>query len=499
MSLRRRITAAAAIAVAAVALSIGAIGYLSTRSQLLDGIRGELQQLVTPFTQNHGVANNGVGAGGALGGAGGGGGGNAGGAQTTPGTARPTGSGFGNVPGIRPNAPPLGGAPGYFQFVRADGTTRARDGGTPKLPVTAAVKALAARGRGTLFFTAKVRKVHVQILVVGIGRPGGAAAVEVSVPLTQLDSTLHNLALRYIILGAIGVLLAGLLGAVIARSALRPIEHFTEQTEAVTLDHPHRLEESSAIELARLADSFNRTLDALERSTDSQRNLIADASHELRTPMAALRSNIQILLEADRLPAEDQAGLQQSILAELDDLTQLVSDVVELARGSGPSSQVEPVELDGIVRDAISRAQRRAPGLEFTLDIEPTVVVGSSDRIARAVHNVIDNARKWSADDGAIDVSLRDGVLSVHDHGPGFAKADIAHVFDRFYRADAARRMPGSGLGLAIVKQAADSHGGFAQAANDPVGGAIVRVSFGAVEGDLSRPLLVGDNHSNEP
>ncbi len=278
-----------------------------------------------------------------------------------------------------------------------------------------------------------------------------------------------------------GVLLAGLLGAVIARAALAPIERFSEQTEQVTsaLDRPRRLEETGASELRRLAASFNQTLDALERSIQAQRHLIADASHELRTPMAALRSNIQIFLESHRLPVEERAGLQQAIVAELDELTQLVADVLELARGSAPTEHTEPIELDVIVREAVARAQRRAPQLRFSVELEPTVIVNAPDRVARAVTNVIDNARKWSPPGGSIEVGLHAGALSVRDHGPGFNATDLQHVFDRFYRAEDARRMPGSGLGLAIVKQAAEAHGGSAHAANAPDGGAVLRVSFG--------------------
>ena len=212
----------------------------------------------------------------------------------------------------------------------------------------------------------------------------------------------------------------------------------------------------------------------------AQRHLILDASHELRTPMAALRSNIQIFLEAHRLPAHEREGLQEAIVVELDELTQLVADVVELARGSSPSGHTEPIELDVIVRDAVGRAQRRAPQLAFSLELEPTVIVNAPDRVSRAVTNVIDNARKWSPPNGRIEVALRDGLLRVRDHGPGFKEEDLQSVFDRFYRADEARRLPGSGLGLAIVKQAAEAHGGFAVAANAPDGGAVVEVSFGS-------------------
>ncbi len=182
--------------------------------------------------------------------------------------------------------------------------------------------------------------------------------------------------------------------------------------------------------------------------------------------MAALRSNIQIFLESHRLPAEERAGLQAAIVAELDELTQLVADVLELARGSAPTEHTEALELDVLIRDAVARAQRRAPQLHFSLELEPTVIVNAPDRVARAVTNVIDNARKWSPPDGSIEVRLHAGALSVRDHGPGFKDGDLQHVFDRFYRAEEARRMPGSGLGLAIVKQAAEAHGGSAQAAN---------------------------------
>jgi two-component system sensor histidine kinase MprB len=304
---------------------------------------------------------------------------------------------------------------------------------------------------------------------------------QVALPLTEVDSVVNGLLLPYALLVAGGILLAALLGLAISRSALRPIERFVARTERVTreLEHPTRLEETDAIELRRLAASFNQTLDALERSIEAQRHLVADASHELRTPIAALRSNIQIFLDADRLPTHEREGLQQSILIELDELTQIVADVVELARGAAPSLRVEPVELDTIVRDAVERARRRAPDLRFELQLEPTVVEGVPERIARAAANVIDNARKWSPPEAPIEVQLQDGTLTVRDHGAGFAETDLPHVFDRFYRAERARRMSGSGLGLAIVKQAAEAHGGRAEARNAPDGGAIVSVSFG--------------------
>ena len=450
MSLRRRITGAVALAVAAVAVTLGVTGYLSTRSHLIGEVQHQLRGRVSPLLQPHASGSNG----------------SAG--------SRPTVG-----PGI-PRTPLLGGAPGYFQFVYPNGRVVAADRRKPQLPVDGHVLRISRRGRGSFFSTARIHGVHVEVYTVG--DPYGHYAIEVALPLTEVDSVVHELLLTYGLLVGGGVLLAVLLGAGIARAALAPIQRFSKQTKEVTsaLDRPRRLEEKGPEELRGLATSFNQTLDALERSIRAQRHLILDASHELRTPMAALRSNIQIFLEAHRLPEEERRGLQDAIVAELDELTQLVADVLELARGSAPSEHTEPIELDDIVKEAVGRAQRRAPELAFSLELEPTVIVNAPDRVSRAVTNVIDNARKWSQPDGGIEVVLRDGVLHVRDHGPGFKEEDVQSVFDRFYRADGARRMPGSGLGLAIVKQAAEAHGGFAVAANAPDGGAVMRVSFGS-------------------
>ncbi len=123
------------------------------------------------------------------------------------------------------------------------------------------------------------------------------------------------------------------------------------------------------------------------------------------------------------------------------------------------------MRLDEVVRGAVERTKRRGD-LRFELDIEPTLVRGQGERIVRAVSNLLENAHKWSPEGGLVEIGLHEGVLSVRDHGPGFDEADLPFVFDRFYRADRARKLPGSGLGLAIVRQAAEACGGYAEAAN---------------------------------
>jgi two-component system sensor histidine kinase MprB len=167
------------------------------------------------------------------------------------------------------------------------------------------------------------------------------------------------------------------------------------------------------------------------------------------------------------------------MIDELDELTALVGDVVELARGSRPSGAVGDVRVDQIVASVVERTRRRAPELRIEATIEPTLIRGEGDRIARAITNVLDNARKWSPAGGTVEIELHGGALSVRDHGPGFHDEDLPFVFDRFHRASDARSKPGSGLGLAIVRQAAEAHGGFAEAANAPGGGAVLRLGFG--------------------
>jgi two-component system sensor histidine kinase MprB len=276
------------------------------------------------------------------------------------------------------------------------------------------------------------------------------------------------------------VLLAIALGAFVARTALKPIRRFTRMTEALTGDPDlsHRLEETGRDELTRLARSFNRTLDALEASASAQRHLVADASHELRTPIASLRANIQVLDDADRLAPEDLADLRADIISELDELTALVGDIVELARGSRPADRLDDVQLDTLVAALVDRFERRFPDLHFERSLEPTIVSGEPERMARAVSNLLDNASKWSPPGGTIEVVLADDTVTVRDHGRGFAEQDLPHVFDRFYRASDARSTTGSGLGLAIVRQAAERHGGIVEALNAPDGGGMVRVRF---------------------
>jgi two-component system sensor histidine kinase MprB len=471
VSLRARISAAAGLAVGLAVLAAAVGLYLAVRADLQGEIDQGLRQRAQAFTgpsgsdaHPPGVSDTGTGYGGA------------------------GGSGSGPPPGESPRdgfpsqvqPAPFGAASGYVQFIAPDGTIEVPggQGASPRVAVSAGDKAIAASGTGSALSERTVGATKLRVLTIGTGASG---AVLIARPLSEMNHELSRILLLLVIVGVSGIALAALLGALVARVALAPIARFTKRTEALTgnLDLSRRLEVEGRDELARLAGSFNTTLDALERSVEAQRQLIADAGHELRTPIASLRANIQVLGEAERLPPAEQESLRGDIVSELDELTALVGDVVELARGSGrDEGDLDDVRLDEVVQSAVERTQRRGD-LRFELCLEPTLVRGQGERIVRAVSNLLENAHKWSPPGGVVEIDLKEGVLSIRDHGPGFEEADLPFVFDRFYRADRARKLPGSGLGLAIVRQAAEACGGYAEAENAPGGGALLRVSFG--------------------
>jgi two-component system sensor histidine kinase MprB len=380
-----------------------------------------------------------------------------------------------------PEAPtaPFGGAAGTIQLVDPDGAVSRPRGATSALPVGPAALAIARAGSGTQLADADVEGHHLRILTVGLGPRG---AIQVARPLDEVDRELDRVLAILVTVGSGGIALAAALGAVVARTALAPIGRFTSRTEALSsrLDLSQRMEAAGKDELGRLARSFNTTLEALERSLESQRQLVADASHELRTPIASLRANIQSLEHAGQLPEGERRALRADIIEELDALTALVGDVVELARGAAPDEALDDVRLDQVVLALVERARRRA-GERATLELraEPTLVRGEPERIARAVSNLLDNAVKWSPAGGVVEVGLAGGELTVRDHGPGFEEKDLPRVFERFFRSGEARGRPGSGLGLAIVRQAAEAYGGTVAAVNAPGGGALLRVRFG--------------------
>jgi two-component system, OmpR family, sensor histidine kinase MprB len=457
MPFRRRLVLATAVAVA-VAVALASLAtYLLVRSQL----RGQVDQELERFAGGVFVVRTGA-----------------------PGDTKAVRQGRTPAPGPRDRIAkafsvalprdPLGANQGYAQFVTARGRVIAPPVPRARLPVDARTIGVARGDHGPFFSEADVNGVHARIYT---RQAGPGRAVQTARSLESVDESLRQLAivLGLVSLGGIG--LAAGLAVLVGRAATRPVKRLTEAAEHVasTRDLSRRIALGGDDEIGRLATSFNTMLEALERSVGAQRQLVADASHELRTPLTSLRTNIEVL-EGNGLGPQERRRLLADVVAQLEELGELVGDLVDLARGEEQPVRSEHVRLDELLAEAVERARRHAPGQRFAVTSEPCLVLGSPQRLERGIANLLDNASKWNPPDRPIEVTLRGGELRVRDHGPGFAAADLEHVFDRFYRSPSARGMRGSGLGLAIVRQVAESHGGSVEAANAEGGGALLRL-----------------------
>jgi two-component system sensor histidine kinase MprB len=369
--------------------------------------------------------------------------------------------------------------------------------GTASLPVDAATEAVAA-GQARPFFInctvagkGELREYVTPVTQLSIRQEGRLpfvvtqGALQVAASLAGVNEQLGHLGLALFIVAIAGILLAIVLGWLVARAAIGPLNDLTASVEALaeTTDMSDRLEPGGPDELGRLRRAFNRVLGALEASRESQRQLVLDASHELRTPLTSLRTNLEVVRRVDELPAADREVLVGDVLTQMEELTNLVGDLAELARGDHTELEPGPIQLDQLVEDAVSLANShgRPRAVRFEAVLEPAWIEGRSDRISRAVGNLLDNALKWSPDGGLVEVACRGGTVTVRDHGPGIALVDLPRIFDRFYRASSARSLPGSGLGLAIVAQVAHDEGGWVRASSLPGGGALMELHFPVV------------------
>lgn len=340
--------------------------------------------------------------------------------------------------------------------------------GQTAIPVTARALAV-ANGTKSGYFTSTTIQDHRWRELVAATDPAGA--VITIQPLGPTENALHRIRFWILLIGGIGIAAAAALAAFVATAALRPVRRLTAaaETVAATGDLTERVDVDGDDELGRLAVRFNAMLEALQESVGRQRRLVADASHELRTPLTAARTNVDLLREG-KLPEHEQRHALDEASVELDALTTLVSDLVELARGEERKLRVEDVQLDELVEGVVERAKSRAPQATFVSSLTPTRVRADSVLLERAVSNLLDNAVKYSPAGAPIEVIVREGQVIVADHGPGVADEDLPRIFDRFYRAAASRSKPGAGLGLAIVREAAEAHGGKASVESSPKG-----------------------------
>jgi two-component system sensor histidine kinase MprB len=284
-----------------------------------------------------------------------------------------------------------------------------------------------------------------------------------------------------------GVALAAGLGRLAARRVLTPLAEVTATAQLIgeTDDLSQRLEIRADDEVGQLAERFNVMLErleisrvALDASVASQRQLVADASHELRTPVTSLRTNIEVLLSGGVVDEEDRRQLLADVVEQSEELSTLVADLIDVARGDVPPEHLEDARLDRLVESALERARRHSPGVDFTADLKPVVVTGSAERLMRAINNLLDNASGHTAPGTPVHVTVDGGGVTVRDSGQGISEQDLPHLFDRFYRGENSRARQGSGLGLAIVRQVAEQHGGTISAANAPDGGAVFTLTL---------------------
>ncbi len=438
MSFRARLTLASAGAVVVVVIVASAVAYVLVKDQLRSEVDASLRERVQEILARPGPIE--------------------------------VHHFFDQLPQAKPGA-----TPGYAQLVVHGTPVRPVLEQLP-LPVNKRVRAVAAGSSPAFYSDETVNGAHFRMLTVQVE---SGVAFEIARSLSETDDVLDSIRWILIGIGGSGVIVAVLLGLLVSRAALAPVRRLTDATEEITAtrDLSRRVEAGSTDELGRLGTSFNTMLAALEDSRQAQRQLVADASHELRTPLTSLRTNVEVLARGG-LPDDERSKALSDVSTQLEEMTVLVTDVVDLARDGEREHAVEDVRLDLLVADAVERARLHAPGIRFETDLGESLVRGVPDRLFRAVANVLDNAAKWSPAGGTVDVQVANAQLTVRDRGPGIAPEDLPHVFDRFYRSPAARGTPGSGLGLAIVRQVVESHGGSVAAGPADGGGTVFRLTF---------------------
>ena len=446
MSFRSRLTLVAALAVALAVVAASAVVYLVVRGQLLgqvdDALRGRARDLAS-----------------------------------LPGPGLHLERGYLDFPG-----PQFGAAAEYLQAVPANGRPILTRDETVALPVGHEAREVANEGGHQFFSEVEAKGTQFRVLTIPAGR---GYVLQIARPLTEVNHTLHRIRLFLVLIALGGIGVAAALGLAVSRAALAPVRRLTGATEKVTEtgDLSERIEAGGSDELSRLASSFNTMLGALEESTRAQRQLVADASHELRTPLTSLRTNIEVLASERTLEPADRERLLNDVVQQLREMTTLIAELIELARGEEQPGEPEDVRLDLVAADAVERARRNSPDVSFRTDLEETLVQGVPSTLERAVANLLDNAAKWTAPGGEVEVAVRNGELVVRDHGPGIADEDLPYVFDRFYRAPAARGQPGSGLGLAIVRRVAEAHGGTVVAERAEGGGTRMTLRLNGASG----------------
>ena len=308
--------------------------------------------------------------------------------------------------------------------------------------------------------------------------------------MTATQGLIHSLAAVLLVIAAAGTMMAIVAGTLVAAAGLKPLQRLQRAVRYIAeTDDLRPIAVKGNDELAQLTASFNEMLSVLQDSRTRQAQLVADAGHELKTPLTSMRTNIEFLMMLNRPGAEnriseqDRQDLERDVLAQMEELSTLIGDLVDLAREDAADTVLEEVEIDEVMESSLERVRRRRNDLEFDVSLIPWTVTGDQFSLGRATLNLLDNAAKWSPYNGVVRIGMTpladDRVqLTFADSGPGIRPEDRERVFERFFRAPEARSQPGSGLGLAIVKQTVVRHGGSIRVEDSDDGGALVIVEL---------------------
>jgi two-component system, OmpR family, sensor kinase len=394
--------------------------------------------------------------------------------------------------GSEGGAPPFGAADGIVQVSSADGTVLAFSPEAGSMPLLDAVQRAQAMA-GEVSYTAGVNGDRSRVLATTIPSSAGTGRVVVAVGTgTDVsDAAVERAESALLIGGPPAALLAGIGAWLLAGAVLRPVERMRRQTAEISdQDLGRRLAvPSTRDEIAALGTTVNALLARLQEALERERGFVADAGHELRTPLAILRTELELAAR----PGRSRDDLVEAITfagQETDRLIRLAEDLLLLARADNhqPFLRPSPVALPDLLAAAARGATARAAAQGTTVDVhgpaESTVQV-DPDRLRQALDNLLDNAVRHAPPGSRVDVTLsgpRSGIVTVDvaDRGPGFPPDFLPHAFERFHRAEAARSRDGggTGLGLSIVRAIATAHGGHVTASNRPGGGAVVRLDL---------------------
>jgi len=371
-----------------------------------------------------------------------------------------------------------------FQLYGPDGDLRVKSSRLhPGLALSPTARANIGLGRPT-FETVDLNGHWVRVVTVPVRRAERLVeVVQVGASLRPTAQTLQRWLETLLILVPLGVGLAAAGGYIMARAALRPVDEMSRAARKIDAEAlAWRIaERGTGDELDRLAETLNGMLARLENTFTEMRRFSADAAHELRSPLTALKGTLEVTLRADRTGAEYRTALV-SALEEVERLIRLAEDLLLLSRSTaGPESPRARVELEPLVLEVADIGTRLAKDRSVVVRVgpmAPLAVLGDVGALRRAALNLVENGIKYTPPGGRVELSVvadgHDAVLSVEDTGPGIDAADAARIFEPFVRLDAARAREtgGSGLGLSIARSIVVAHRGTIAVDRAPSGGA---------------------------